>query len=194
MGYIVYYGKCNSLKIPRERSRIGSNPITRTKKTAPVKGAVFLVRDKRIWKFLQIRARRRRSAGRRKNRKPSRRRSSRAQRRDYSLFPSFLRCRFLGSEIRGFENSFRSARGGGAARGVEGIESLPADEVPERSEGITRIKNGKNSQQFLPFCNVWTQRGGKMPPHFTFFCPLLAHKCRKSAFGSELIVICFPLA
>ena len=100
----------------------------------------------------------------------------------------------MGSEIRGFENSFKSARGDGVARGVERIESLPADEAPERSEGITRIKNGKNSQQFLPFCDVWTQRGGKMPPHFTFFCPLLAHKCRKSAFGSELIVICFPLA
>ena len=64
---------------------------------------------------------------------------------------TFNRCRFLGSEIRGFENSFKSARGGGAARGVEGIESIPADEAPERSEGITRIKNGKIFSRFVMF-------------------------------------------
>lgn len=52
MGYIVYYGKCNSLKIPRERSRIGSNPITRTKQNgslrAPVLFGVRIVRDREI--------------------------------------------------------------------------------------------------------------------------------------------------
>ena len=76
---------CNSLKIPRERSRIGSNPITRTKNGTP-KG-----------------------------------------------------CRFS-CGIRGFENSFKSVRGGGEARSPKEQKLYPPTTLPSGVKGLLAPK------------------------------------------------------